>query len=183
MKIAAVLLMVVALTVTAPARHLRSVRPELPLPHSTALVVIPGVASRSLNRPHLMKQTPVPVPPVHAPVVHVVVRVPARQVRHVYVAPSGAAWTSWAATPRVKALRQCESTDNYGDNTGNGYYGAYQANRGFWVTYGGDPSYLGTHPFAAPVAMQDMVAYRGFLSRGWEPWQCAWPGFLNYYQH
>lgn len=42
--------------------------------------------------------------------------------------------------------------------------------RDFWLTYGGDPSLTADQ---APPWMQDQVAYRGFLARGWEPWTCA----------
>jgi hypothetical protein len=66
-------------------------------------------------------------------------------------------------------LRQCESSDNYADDTGNGYYGAYQFTLGSWegLGYGGLPS-------QAPPAVQDQAAQRLQAERGWTPWPtCA----------
>lgn len=71
----------------------------------------------------------------------------------------------------------CESHGNYtdmGSHRGVIYYGAWQANAAFWRTYGGDLRYLADRGrFTAPAAMQDLVAYRGWLARGWQPWSCA----------
>jgi len=50
-------------------------------------------------------------------------------------------------------LRQCESDDNYSDNTGNGYYGAYQFSLQTWEGIG----YTGLPSDAAP-AVQDQAA-------------------------
>jgi hypothetical protein len=62
-------------------------------------------------------------------------------------------------------LRQCESGGNYQDNTGNGFYGAYQFDQGTWNGLG----YPG-RPDQAPPAMQDQAAKQLQASRGWEPW-------------
>jgi hypothetical protein len=62
-------------------------------------------------------------------------------------------------------LRQCESSGNYADNTGNGYYGAYQFDLRTWSGLG----YTGL-PSAAPPAVQDLAAERLQAARGWEPW-------------
>ena len=51
------------------------------------------------------------------------------------------------------ALRQCESGDNYRDDTGNGYYGAYQFSLGTWRSLG-----LGGLPSQASPAQQDQAA-------------------------
>jgi len=67
------------------------------------------------------------------------------------------------------ALRQCESGGNYGDDTGNGYYGAYQFTVGTWrsLGYGGLPS-------QAPAAEQDQAARQLESRRGWGQWpSCA----------
>ena len=66
------------------------------------------------------------------------------------------------------ALRQCESSDNYQDNTGNGYYGAYQFSLATWHGLG----FPGL-PSNAPPAEQDLAAQieqRG----GWYAWpECS----------
>jgi len=49
-------------------------------------------------------------------------------------------------------LRQCESGGNYADNTGNGYYGAYQFSLGTWQRLG----YSGL-PSDAPPSVQDQA--------------------------
>jgi hypothetical protein len=62
-------------------------------------------------------------------------------------------------------LRQCESGDNYQDNTGNGYYGAYQFSMSTWegLGYGGLPS-------DAPPPDQDQAAIRLQQAEGWRAW-------------
>ena len=95
-----------------------------------------------------------------------------------HVSASAAPITSaeqWAASARVRRIIYCESTDNprvVSVHNGVTYYGLYQMNRDFWITYGGNASYL-SDPFNAPVWLQNEVAYRGFLARGYEPWACA----------
>lgn len=62
-------------------------------------------------------------------------------------------------------LRQCESGDNYEDNTGNGYYGAYQFSMSTWngLGYSGLPS-------DAPPPEQDQAAIRLEQADGWRAW-------------
>jgi hypothetical protein len=62
-------------------------------------------------------------------------------------------------------LRTCESGDNYAENTGNGYYGAYQFSAGTWTSLG----YPG-RPDLEPPAMQDAAAMRLQASAGWGQW-------------
>ena len=62
-------------------------------------------------------------------------------------------------------LRQCESGGNYAINTGNGYFGAYQFDRGTWNGLG----YPGRAHEAAP-ATQDAAARKLQAARGWSPW-------------
>lgn len=80
--------------------------------------------------------------------------------------------SAWAS--RTKA---CESHGNYTDMGTHGgvvYFGAWQANASFWLSYGGDPRYLKDRSrFTAPALMQDQVAYRGWLARGASPWACG----------
>lgn len=61
--------------------------------------------------------------------------------------PQSGSLSNWLA-----ALRGCESGGNYADNTGNGYYGAYQFSLGTWQRLG----YSGL-PSSAPPAQQDQA--------------------------
>ncbi len=66
-------------------------------------------------------------------------------------------------------LRQCESAGNYADNTGNGYYGAYQFSLATWRSLG-----LSGLPSDAPAAEQDQAAQELQAVRGWGQWPaCA----------
>ncbi len=66
---------------------------------------------------------------------------------------------------KFAALRNCESSGNYQDNTGNGYYGAYQFSLSTWEGLGerGLPSQ------AAP-RVQDAAAFTLYSRDGWTPW-------------
>jgi uncharacterized protein YabE (DUF348 family) len=52
----------------------------------------------------------------------------------------------------LTSLRDCESGGNYGDDTGNGYYGAYQFSLGTWERLG-----LSGLPSSAPPSVQDQA--------------------------
>ena len=62
-------------------------------------------------------------------------------------------------------LRECESSDNYQANTGNGYYGAYQFSQQTWTNLG----YPG-RPDLEPAAMQDAAAQKLQAESGWGQW-------------
>ncbi len=62
-------------------------------------------------------------------------------------------------------LRMCESSDNYAENSGNGYYGAYQFDPNTWTGLG----YPG-RPDVEPPAMQDEAAQRLQAMYGWGQW-------------
>jgi hypothetical protein len=67
------------------------------------------------------------------------------------------------------ALRRCESNGDYGADTGNGYYGAYQFTLGTWESLG----YRGLPSQASP-AEQDQAAQTLEARRGWGQWpSCA----------
>jgi hypothetical protein len=72
---------------------------------------------------------------------------------------AGVAGGVWAA------LRQCESGGNYQENTGNGFYGAYQFVWSTWTSLG----YPG-RPDQEPPAMQDQAAQRLQARSGWGQW-------------
>jgi hypothetical protein len=66
---------------------------------------------------------------------------------------------------QLASLRMCESTDNYGINSGNGYYGAYQFSSVTWWWLG----YTG-YPNQASAAVQDQAARQLYAIFGWSPW-------------
>lgn len=75
-------------------------------------------------------------------------------------------WPGSAATAaQWRALRVCESDDRYDENTGNGYFGAYQFAASTWSALG----YRGL-PSAAPPAVQDWAALRLQRIAGWSAW-------------
>lgn len=67
--------------------------------------------------------------------------------------------TEWAL------LRDCEASGDYGANTGNGYYGAYQFDLGTWQSVGGSGL-----PSDASPAEQDARALALYQDRGAQPW-------------
>jgi hypothetical protein len=68
------------------------------------------------------------------------------------------------------ALRSCESNDNYAENTGNGFFGAYQFTFATWHALG-EPGL----PSSASPQVQDAAARALFLRQGWRAWPaCAW---------
>jgi hypothetical protein len=64
-------------------------------------------------------------------------------------------------------LRDCESNNDYAENTGNGYYGAYQFSLDTWTAVG----YSGLPSQASP-AVQDAAANKLLTRAGWR----SWPG-------
>ncbi len=62
-------------------------------------------------------------------------------------------------------LRECESSDNYATNTGNGFYGAYQFTLQTWAGLG----YAGLPSQASPQT-QDGAAVRLQAEAGWGQW-------------
>lgn len=82
--------------------------------------------------------------------------------------------------PVLACIRRIESGGSGGyravSRSGR-YRGAYQFDRHFWLTYGGDPAYAGLPGDRAtwrwelaPPAVQDAVALRGYAARGLSPW-------------
>ncbi|HWE54547.1 MAG TPA: transglycosylase family protein [Acidimicrobiales bacterium] len=62
-------------------------------------------------------------------------------------------------------LRECESGGNYQENSGNGFYGAYQFSAQTWTNLG----YPG-RPDLEPPAMQDAAAQKLQSESGWGQW-------------
>jgi hypothetical protein len=81
-------------------------------------------------------------------------------------APIAAPAPAPAATGDVWAeLRDCESGGNYAEDTGNGFYGAYQFAPSTWSALG----YPGL-PNEAPPAVQDAAAQALQSRSGWGQW-------------
>ena len=67
-------------------------------------------------------------------------------------------------------LRVCESGGNYFENTGNGYYGAYQFSLSTWQGLG-----MSGLPSQASPGVQDEAAVRLQRRSGWGSWPtCSW---------
>lgn len=70
-----------------------------------------------------------------------------------------------AAGDIMYCIKMCESGGNYGTNTGNGYYGAYQYDTSTWNGYKG---YKNANE--APPEVQDEKAKSDYARRGGSPW-------------
>jgi resuscitation-promoting factor RpfA len=104
--------------------------------------------------------------PARRPAVRTVVAAGGLTATALIAAESLAPVVADAATANDFArLRLCESGGNYADNTGNGYYGAYQFDLTTWHGLG----YSGLPSDASP-ATQDEAARRLQADRGWQPW-------------
>jgi hypothetical protein len=71
-------------------------------------------------------------------------------------------------------IAQCESTQNWSINTGNGYYGGLQFDYGTWLGAGG-----GQYAQRADLATkyeQIAIAERVYASHGMSPWACGYAG-------
>lgn len=74
--------------------------------------------------------------------------------------------TSWTA----QKISYAESRNNCRDRSSNGVYlGKWQMDQAFWATYGG-LRYASSADMAT-CQQQDQVAYNGWVSRHWQPWQ------------
>ncbi|HWD51555.1 MAG TPA: transglycosylase family protein [Acidimicrobiales bacterium] len=78
-------------------------------------------------------------------------------------APASASYVS--SSGEFAELRECESGNNYSDDTGNGYYGAYQFSLETWQGLG----YSGIPSDAAP-SVQDQAAEQLQARSGWGQW-------------
>lgn len=79
---------------------------------------------------------------------------------------------AWARSSRAVAVSSCESGGNVRAVSSTGRYrGKWQVSQDFWEAYGG-LAFAATAD-RATEAEQDLVAFRGWLARGWRPWSCA----------
>lgn len=84
--------------------------------------------------------------------------------------PQFAQSDAWAAQAGPTKVRICESGNNYGINTGNGYYGAWQFDYASWHANGGGR--FASYPHYASKQQQDYVAWTYWQKAGWGPWAC-----------
>jgi hypothetical protein len=78
-----------------------------------------------------------------------------------------------AATDDWACIRQLESGDDYVENSGNGYSGAYQFLPTTWneaVTGAGLGQYANGEANLAPPTVQDAAALWLYRQDGWSPW-------------
>jgi uncharacterized protein YabE (DUF348 family) len=83
-------------------------------------------------------------------------------------ASSGSSGINW------DAIANCESTNNWSINTGNGYYGGLQFDIGTWLSNGG-----GQYAPRADLATREQqiaIAENTAASRGTSPWACGGAG-------
>ena len=79
---------------------------------------------------------------------------------------------TWVTSPTAIYLKRVESNNNCKSTGSHGkYQGTWQMNAGFWKTYGGLK--YAKKASKASCQEQDLVAYQGWLARGWSPWPPA----------
>jgi LysM repeat protein len=72
------------------------------------------------------------------------------------------------------AVANCESTNNWSINTGNGYYGGLQFSQSTWDAYGGQD--YAARADLATREEQIAVAESTLAGQGWGAWACAGAG-------
>lgn len=114
--------------------------------------------------------TKAPVPAVSVPAV----TEPAVSVPAVSEPTAAASGNTGASAPAVAnasafdALAGCESGGNWAINTGNGFYGGVQFDRGTWLSNGGGA--YAPLPNQASREQQIAIASKVQAARGWSPW-------------
>ena len=81
---------------------------------------------------------------------------------------SGGSGVNW------DGIANCESTNNWSINTGNGYYGGLQFDEGTWLSNGG-----GAYADRADHATKEQqiaIAEKVYSERGLQPWACGGAG-------
>ena len=78
----------------------------------------------------------------------------------------------WVKSPTAIYLKRVESNNNCKSTGSKGkYQGTWQMDASFWKTYGGLK--YAKKASKASCYEQDLVAYKGWLARGWSPWPPA----------
>lgn len=142
--------------VTKEESTLSSIRGQIQVLVQQALLAQELAAAKAAAKAAAAKATAVQGLPTSQGIVSVLVIAGTSNWGGIPAPPSPAAFS---------ALRKCESGGNYADNTGNGYYGAYQFSLRTWhgMGYGGLPS-------SSPPSTQDQAAQRLQASSGWGAW-------------
>jgi hypothetical protein len=91
--------------------------------------------------------------------------VPATQRLAVSATPAASAAGSSAMKADLHKLRVCESGDNYREDSGNGYYGAYQFAPTTWKALG-----FSGRPDRAKADRQNRAARKLHREAGWSAW-------------
>jgi hypothetical protein len=79
---------------------------------------------------------------------------------------------TWVKSPTAIYLKRVESNNNCKSTGSKGkYQGTWQMDASFWKTYGGLK--YAKKASKASCNEQDLVAYKGWLARGWSPWPPA----------
>jgi nucleoid-associated protein YgaU len=86
----------------------------------------------------------------------------------------GAGTASAAPDSTWDAVAQCESTNNWSINTGNGYYGGLQFSQSTWNAYGGQE--YAARADLASKEQQIAIAEKTLAGQGWGAWACAYAG-------
>jgi resuscitation-promoting factor RpfB len=167
--LAVLIAMVVGLS---PSAHRSPTQHQIHHAHRSSTVLsapalagpVPIDPTSAFVRPRLVEPTTRPGPGVQpTPAAAWVASPPRPPAREPVVGSPPPAPDPWAA------LRRCESGDDYGADTGNGYYGAYQFTAGTWASLG-----LAGLPSEASPATQDRAARELQAQRGWTQWPaCA----------
>jgi len=78
----------------------------------------------------------------------------------------------WVNSPTAIHVKKAESHSNCKSTGAHGkYQGTWQVTAGFWKSYGGLK--YASKASKASCHEQDLVAYKGWIARGWNPWQPA----------
>ncbi|MGH9045642.1 MAG: transglycosylase family protein [Acidimicrobiales bacterium] len=134
---------------------------------NTTAVTIATSGVRAVRTPRVSAPTTTVAP---APSTVATTTVPPSEPLEVAADPVLSSAAAWAASPGVACIRDHESGDDYAEDTGNGYYGAYQDLLSTWTSHGGTGL-----PNDAPQSVQDEVNYEIWLTGGWGQWSTA-PG-------
>lgn len=78
----------------------------------------------------------------------------------------------WLNSPTARKVSWRESNNRcHITNPTGKYQGKWQMDDNFWRAYGGRK--YARNPHQATCHEQDLVAYRGWIKRGWKPWTTA----------
>lgn len=97
---------------------------------------------------------------------------PAARTSRTHRASIGVEAFASSATARMVVQRESGGQCDISDPSGT-YRGKWQMDSQFWSSYGGRE--FAPSPDRATCAEQDVVAYRGWVDRWWQPWPTAIP--------